>query len=131
MKVYWSTGGQVVPPHDKAIVERVMNVTEIKRVDFPAGRHGSGKIVLCKDEIDAAFIENVVAQGLAGPAQSENPLFAAARRRRIRRRAGALGRRLSRHRNLRPAQRQPDGDFPNVPGHVSNPENPAVFDMPH
>ena len=22
----------------------------------------------------------------------------------------------------------PDGDFPNVPGHVSNPENPAVFD---
>ena len=24
---------------------------------------------------------------------------------------------------------QPDGDFPNVPGHVSNPENPAVFDV--
>ena len=23
---------------------------------------------------------------------------------------------------------QPDGDFPNVPGHVANPENPAVFD---
>ena len=24
--------------------------------------------------------------------------------------------------------RQPSGDFPNVPGHVSNPENSAVFD---
>ncbi len=24
--------------------------------------------------------------------------------------------------------RKPDGDFPNVPGHVANPENPAVFD---
>ncbi|MEZ6077381.1 MAG: hypothetical protein R3C56_17435 [Pirellulaceae bacterium] len=23
---------------------------------------------------------------------------------------------------------EPSGDFPNVPGHVSNPENPAVFD---
>ncbi|MEM9659631.1 MAG: phospho-sugar mutase, partial [Planctomycetota bacterium] len=23
---------------------------------------------------------------------------------------------------------EPDGDFPNVPGHVSNPENPAIFD---
>ncbi len=23
---------------------------------------------------------------------------------------------------------EPNGDFPNVPGHVSNPENPAVFD---
>src|SRR6188768_3258152 len=34
VKVYWSTGGQVVPPHDKAIVERVMNVAEIKRADF-------------------------------------------------------------------------------------------------
>src|SRR5262249_11398655 len=26
-------------------------------------------------------------------------------------------------------QAKPDGDFPNVPGHVSNPENPAIFDM--
>mgnify|MGYP003336585884 CR=1 FL=1 len=25
-------------------------------------------------------------------------------------------------------QANPDGDFPNVPGHVSNPENPAVMD---
>jgi phosphomannomutase len=24
----------------------------------------------------------------------------------------------------------PDGDFPNVPGHVANPENPATFDAP-
>ncbi len=24
---------------------------------------------------------------------------------------------------------KPDGDFPNVPGHVANPENPAVFDI--
>src|SRR5204863_3615882 len=34
VKVYWSTGGQIVPPHDAAIVERAMNVTEIKRADF-------------------------------------------------------------------------------------------------
>src|SRR5207253_1244092 len=34
VKVYWSTGGQIVPPHDAAIVERVMNVTEIRRADF-------------------------------------------------------------------------------------------------
>ena len=25
---------------------------------------------------------------------------------------------------------QPDGDFPNVPGHVSNPENSAIFEAP-
>ena len=28
----------------------------------------------------------------------------------------------------RPPQASPDGDFPNVPGHVSNPENAVVFD---
>jgi len=34
VKVYWSTGGQIVPPHDKGIIDRVMNVQEIKRADL-------------------------------------------------------------------------------------------------
>src|SRR5690242_2091701 len=55
VKVYWSTGGQVVPPHDKAIVERVMGVTEIKRAEFQQAVT-DGQIVLCKEEIDEAFI---------------------------------------------------------------------------
>ena len=29
VKVYWSTGGQVLPPHDKRIIERVMTTDEI------------------------------------------------------------------------------------------------------
>jgi phosphoglucomutase/phosphomannomutase len=66
VKVYWSTGGQVVPPHDKAIVERVMSVGEIKRADFQQAVT-DGKIILCKDKIDAAFIENVVSQSTPGP----------------------------------------------------------------
>jgi phosphoglucomutase/phosphomannomutase len=28
VKVYWSTGGQVLPPHDMGIIERVMNTQE-------------------------------------------------------------------------------------------------------
>ena len=56
VKVYWSTGGQVVPPHDKAIVERVMNVAEIKRVDFQQrGRRRQNHPL--QGEIDAAFIQ--------------------------------------------------------------------------
>src|SRR6188508_2321832 len=31
VKVYWSTGGQILPPHDKGIIERVMNTQEIRR----------------------------------------------------------------------------------------------------
>ena len=30
VKVYWSTGGQILPPHDKGIIERVMNTQEIR-----------------------------------------------------------------------------------------------------
>ena len=103
VKVYWSTGGQVVPPHDKAIVERVMNVDGNQAGRFSAGGRRRA-IVLCKDEIDAAFIQKVADPRHAGTAQSENSLFATPRRRRIRRGAGGLvGRRFSRHRNLPPA----------------------------
>src|SRR6188768_1119008 len=66
VKVYWSTGGQIIPPHDKAIVERVMNVAEIKTTDFRQAL-ADGKIILCKDEIDASFIKNVVQHGFPGP----------------------------------------------------------------
>ena len=40
VKVYWSTGGQILPPHDKGIIERVMNTQEIRRAEFrrDAGR---------------------------------------------------------------------------------------------
>ena len=34
VKVYWSTGGQILPPHDKGIIERVMNTQEIRRAKF-------------------------------------------------------------------------------------------------
>jgi phosphoglucomutase/phosphomannomutase len=126
VKVYWSSGGQIIPPHDKAIVERVMNVEEIKRADFQAAL-ASGQIVLCKEEIDRAFIENVVRHGTPGPRDLKiiySPLhgvgeFAA---------VPALAADGFQNVEIYAPHRQPDGDFPNVPGHVSNPENVAVFD---
>jgi phosphomannomutase len=127
VKVYWSTGGQVVPPHDAAIVERVMNVAEIKRVDFQdAVAHG--QIVLYTKEIDDAFIQQVVGQSTYGPRNLKiiySPLhgvgeFAA---------MPALRTDSFRGVEVYAPHRQPDGDFPNVPGNVSNPENAAVFDM--
>ncbi len=126
VKVYWSTGGQVVPPHDAGIVERVMNVTEIKQADFQQAIK-DGQIILCKEEIDAAFIKNVVAQGSPGPRDLKiiySPLhgvgeFAA---------VPALKADGFTDIEIFESHREPSGDFPNVPGHVSNPENAAVFD---
>ncbi|MCU0714336.1 MAG: phospho-sugar mutase, partial [Pirellula sp.] len=34
VKVYWSSGAQVLPPHDSAIIDRVMNVQKIHTVPF-------------------------------------------------------------------------------------------------
>src|SRR5207244_6857612 len=34
VKVYWSTGGQILPPHNEGTIERVMNTQEISRADF-------------------------------------------------------------------------------------------------
>jgi phosphomannomutase len=126
VKVYWSTGGQVVPPHDAGIVQRVMNVSEIKRANFQQAIR-DGQIILCKDEIDAAFIKNVVAQGTPGPRNLKiiySPLhgvgeFAA---------VPALQADGFTDIEIFAPHREPNGDFPNVPGHVSNPENAAVFD---
>jgi phosphoglucomutase/phosphomannomutase len=126
VKVYWSTGGQVTPPHDAAIVERVMKVEEIKRADFRQAV-ASGQIVLCKEDIDRLFIENVIRQGFRGPRDLKiiySPLhgvgeFAA---------VPALKADGFSDIEIFAPHREPSGDFPNVPGHVSNPENPAVFD---
>ena len=126
VKVYWSTGGQVVPPHDRGIVDRVMNVGEIKRIDFQEAVAG-GQVVLCKDEIDERFIEQVVLQRCPGPRDLKiiySPLhgvgeFAA---------VPALQADGFSDIEIFAPHREPNGDFPNVPGHVSNPENPAVFD---
>ena len=131
VKVYWSTGGQVVPPHDKAIVERVMKVGEIQTSRFSAGGRRAGKIVLCKEEIDAAFIQNVVSQGFAGPRDLKiiySPLhgvgeFAA---------VPALDSRWL-YRTSKSSRRTASrtATFPNVPGHVSNPENAGGLRCDH
>lgn len=126
MKVYWSTGGQVLPPHDAGIIERVMNCQEIVRANFDEAL-AAGKIVPCETEVDAAFIDAVLTQAWPGPRSIKmiySPLHGVG--------ASAVMPVLDRDGfedvELFALQAEPNGDFPNVPGHVSNPENPRVFD---
>lgn len=128
VKVYWSSGAQVIPPHDKAIVERVMNTDEIKRVDF-AQAVAEGKVILCTTEIDDAFIGNVLSQRSPGPRDLKiiySPLHGVGESCVAPTLAGDGFTNVT----IYEPHREPSGDFPNVPGHVSNPENPQVFDGP-
>ena len=128
VKVYWSTGGQILPPHDKGIIERVMNVAGDRAdADFDERVADGRQVVICQDEVDAAFIAGGADAGDAGPARSEviySPLHGVG--------ASAVlpvlaGDGFTDVEVFGP-HAKPDGDFPNVPGHVANPENPEVFD---
>jgi phosphoglucomutase/phosphomannomutase len=126
VKVYWSTGGQVLPPHDSAIIDRVMNVQEIKRVPFSEALV-QGKVSIVTHEIDEAYLKATKQFAWDGPRDirvmysplhgvggfAVLPLLAAAGFQDV---------------LVYGPHSQPDGDFPNVPGHVSNPENTVVFD---
>ncbi len=126
VKVYWSTGGQVLPPHDKGIIEGVMGCGEIRVMPF-ADAVAAGKVVMCEKETDTAYIAAVAGQALPGARNVKilySPLHGVG--------ASAVSPALAADGfndvELFGPQANPDGDFPNVPGHVSNPENPAVFD---
>jgi phosphoglucomutase/phosphomannomutase len=126
VKVYWSTGGQVVPPHDKGIVDCVMKVQEIRKMDFAAAV-AAGKVVLCNKEIDRAYLAEVGRQGFAGPRDIRiiySPLHGVGESSVV----AALEADGFAGVEVYEPHRQRSGDFPNVPGHVSNPENPQVFD---
>lgn len=128
VKAYWSTGGQLLPPHDRGVIDRVMNAGPIRRVPF-AQALAAGQIELCQQEVDAAYIANVRAVDLPGPRQlkivyspmhgvgatSVCPVLAAAGFNDV---------------EVYAPHAAPDGDFPNVPDHVANPENPRTFDGP-
>ncbi len=126
VKAYWSTGGQLLPPHDQGAIDCVMSVTEIRRMPFDQAL-AVGKIVLCQEEVDHAYIRQVVAQAIPGPRELKiiySPLHGVG--------ASAVMPALAadgfRDVELFGPHAEPNGDFPNVPGHVSNPENPRVFD---
>ncbi|MEW4451943.1 phospho-sugar mutase [Bremerella sp. JC817] len=128
VKVYWSTGGQVMPPHDAKIIDNVMSVQEIPLgVEFDAAV-SENKVVLCTQETDDAFVSAVSQQKFDGPRNLKilySPLHGVG--------ASAVLPVLAAD-NFKDValfgpHAEQSGDFPNVPGHVSNPENPAVFDI--
>lgn len=126
VKAYWSTGGQLLPPHDKGTIDKVMSVEEIQRADFDEAL-AAGQIELCQDEIDPLFFDAVLQQQTPGPRDLKvvySPLHGVGATAvcPVLEKAGFDGV------ELYGPQAEPNGDFPNVPGHVSNPENTVVFD---
>ena len=127
VKVYWQTGGQILPPHDAAIIREVMeNVKEIEAVDFQTAL-GKGQITICTEEIDDSFERTLVRLSQDGPRNLKlvySPLHGV---------GGSVIPRVLEASGfedvlLFPEHAHPDPDFTNVEGHVANPENQEVYE---
>jgi phosphomannomutase len=126
VKVYWSTGGQILPPHDRGIIQRVMTTQEIRRANFDE-MLAAGKIVPCQEEVDAKFQAAVLTQATPGPRGLNviySPLHGVGNTAVV----PVLAADGFKQIEVFGQHAKPDGDFPNVPGHVANPENAHVFD---
>lgn len=127
VKVYWSTGGQILPPHDKGVIERVMNVDMITRADYDDAL-AAGDIIVCNQEVDAAFLGELKAQAFGGPRDLKiiySPLHGVGGTAAT----PALAADGFQDVETFAEHAEPNGDFPNVPNHVANPENTAVFNQ--
>ncbi len=126
VKVYWSTGGQVLPPHDRAIIDRVMNVQDIHQKEFDQAV-ADGDVIICTDEVDEAYVSAVQTKRREGPRDLKiiySPLHGVGESA-VRPVLEADG---FTDLEIFEPHREPNGNFPNVPGHVSNPERAVVFD---
>jgi phosphoglucomutase/phosphomannomutase len=128
VKAYWSTGAQVLPPHDAGIIECVYESNEIPLVDLDLAL-ADGQIEPVGEALDEAYVRTVRMLSLSTSRKLSvlyTPLHGVGE--------------TSVYRVLEEAgfeeveifepQRKPDGSFPNVPNQLPNPELPAVFGPP-
>lgn len=126
-KCYNNVGGQVIPPDDSGIIARVTAASDRDIPEKPLEEGlADGSIVHVGDEVDRAYIAAVVGESVSharGISIVYTPLHGVGETSV----AAALAADGFADVNILASQRTQDGDFPNVPGHVSNPENPATL----
>jgi phosphoglucomutase/phosphomannomutase len=126
-KCYAATGGQVIPPDDMGIIEcvKLASDRDIPEADFDASI-ADGSIVLAGTEVDDYYLNAVVEQSVSSDRDLSivyTPMHGVGETSV----AAALLRAGFSKLNVLASQRTPDGDFPNIPGHVSNPEISATL----
>ncbi len=124
-KAYWNTGGQVLPPHDKGIVDCVYDAGEIPQADFDQSIESSS-IRLLGPELDEAYHQAVLAMSLSDERRLEaiyTPLHGVGETvcYQVLQQAGFHGVKILE------CQREQNGNFPNVDQHMPNPERFEVF----
>lgn len=128
-KVYWETGGQLVPPHDEAIVRiygEIHDLAQIRQLPYRKGLE-TGQIREIGEELDEAYLKRAASWSLRQAGRSGfkivyTPLHGA---------GGHMVTEILRQFGFSdvtmvPEQAAPDGNFPTVK--YPNPEEPAALD---
>jgi phosphoglucomutase len=124
-KVYWTDGGQIVPPHDKAVIEEV-NALQFSEVKFKANE---SLITYIGADVDEAFWAASLKNGLFNVKERENlnVVFTSIHGTSIKLIPEILKRAGYTQVHIVAEQAEPNGDFPTV---VSpNPEEPEALKM--
>jgi phosphoglucomutase len=127
-KCYDRSGGQVVPPDDHGIIERVKAASDREIPEKPlATALADGSIVWALRDLDAAYVAAVVSESVSDARDLSivyTPLHGVGETSVVSALEAAGFQRV----HILASQRTPDGDFPNVPDHVSNPEYPRTLE---
>ncbi len=123
-KVYWEDGGQIVAPHDAAIIEQVNRVTKLNLMTLEdAGQQGL--LVYVGEEIDTKYIRAVRNLSLSSARNVTivySPLHGTGQTSILPVLRGVGFENL----HLVEEQMSPDGTFPHVHNNFPNPEIPAA-----
>lgn len=120
-KAYWTDGGQIIPPHDKGIIEAVNQVKEIKTSPV-------GNITIIGKEVDDAYIAATAKESMSKSRSAKivySPLHG----------TGTMSvQKVLEHTGFTDLtivqeQASPDGTFPNLPNNIPNPEVPTASEM--
>lgn len=129
-KVYWRTGGQLVPPHDEAIIARYAAITDYSEIKHVAYRQGieQGLIREVASDLDEAYFAKILELASSQKPRSKikivyTPLHGAGGFPVVE----ALRRFGFADVHMVPEQAKPDGNFPTVK--YPNPEEAAAMNM--
>jgi phosphoglucomutase len=124
-KVYWEDGGQIVPPHDNAIIKEI-NAVDFSDIQFAAKPEN---ITLIDKNIDEAFQNACVTNGRLGDGDRSQlkVVFTSLHGTSITAIPAVLQKAGYTQVHIVEEQAEPDGNFPTVDS--PNPEEPAALEM--
>lgn len=129
-KVYWDTGGQVIPPHDEAIIQRYLAIEDYDHLQHLEYNEGvkRGLIVEVGEDFDKIYFDRVEKLAAsAGTAKALKIVYTPLHGTGMYPVVEALKRFGFGDTTVVPEQGKPDGAFPTVK--FPNPEDPEALTM--